>query len=161
MYKPMKRTIIACLLSSICFWSIDSQAQSALTKDTEWLEKELNTLAKSNKKSAGTQQYDFNECSCKYSAKADNSGSGFNLNKDFTFNLNEINSITYVRNEDNTYELRMKMKTDSDIVDFLNLGTITTALYTSDENKVKEIVKKLRTTVKTCSPGNKSAQGSR
>ena len=158
--KAMKYIIIACLLSSLCLWSFGMQAQSAVAKDTEWLEKELNTLAKNNK-SAGTQQYDFDECSCKYSAKANKSEGGFNLDKSFTFNLNEINNITYVRNEDNTYELRMKMKTDSDIVDFLNLGTITTTLYTSDEKKVKEIVNKLRTTVKTCNPGNKSAQGGR
>jgi hypothetical protein len=158
----MKRIIIACLLSSICLWSFTIQAQSATAKDTEWLEKELNTLSKSDKKSATTQQYDFNECSCKYSAKANKSeGSGFSMDKNFTFNLNEINNITYVRNEDKTYELRMKMKTDSDIVEFLNLDMITTTLYTSDENKVKEIVNKLRNTVKTCSPGNKSAQGSR
>jgi hypothetical protein len=156
----MKRIIIACLLSSICFWSLGSQAQSTVAKDTEWLEKELNTLAK-NKKSAGTQQYDFTECSCKYLAKAKDSDGGFNLNKDFTFNLNEIRNITYVRNEDETYELRLKLKTDSEIVNFLDLGTITTTLYTSDEKKVKEIVNKLRTTVKTCSPGSKSAQDSR
>ncbi|QHT66083.1 hypothetical protein GXP67_05075 [Rhodocytophaga rosea] len=157
----MKYIIIACLLSGICLWSFNMQAQSAVAKDTEWLEKELNTLAKSAKKSTVSQQYDFNECSCKYSAKANDDGGGFNLDKNFTFNLNEINNITYVRNEDKTYELRMKMKTDSDIVGFLNLDMITTTLYTSDENKVKEIVNKLRTTVKTCSPGSKSAQGSR
>jgi hypothetical protein len=153
----MRHIIIVCLLSSICLWSIDIQAQSAVVKDTEWLEKELNTLAKNNKSTA-TQQYDFNECNCKYSAKT---GGGFNLDKSYTFNMNEINNITYAQNEDKTYELRMKMKTDSEIVNFLDLGTITTTLYTSDENKVKEIVKKLRTTVKTCSPGSKSAQGSR
>jgi hypothetical protein len=157
----MKHIIIACLLGSICFGSIQVKAQSAVAKDTEWLEKQLNTLATSDKKSAGTQRYDFDECSCKYTAKANSSDGGFNLDKSFTFNLNEINNITYVRNEDKTYELRMKMKTDSEIVDFLNLGTIATTLYTSDENKVKEIVNKLRTTVKTCSPGNKSAQGGR
>lgn len=150
----MKNMIKVCflLLSSMGFFQ--AQAQSAVAKDTEWLEKEINTLAK-NKKSESTQQYAFTDCSCKYSAKINDGG--FNMDKNFSFNLNEINNLTYVKNEDQTYELRMKMKTDSKMADFFDLGLIKTTLYTNEEDKVKEIVIKLRNAVKTCSAGKKSS----
>lgn len=150
----MKNVIKACMLILFSVASFQILAQSTLAQDTQWIEKELNALAKS-KNSASTAEYDFNECSCKYSAK-ENDG-GFNLNKNLTFNLNEISNITYVKNEDKTFELRMKMKTDNKMADFFDLGLMNTTLYTSEESKVKEIVRKLRASVKTCSAGNKSA----
>ena len=134
-------------------FSLHAAAQTVshtTAEDTKWLEQRLNVLVNAKDTDAQKKQFTFNQCQCTYAARNNDKG-GLNFDMNYSFDLKEINSVSYARNEDNTYELIVKLNTEKNP---LNFGSITTTLYTSDEKKVKEVVSKFRSSVKTCNSSN-------
>jgi hypothetical protein len=148
----MKNSITGIVLL-VCIATLQVRAQSTtLAKDTEWLEKQLNALALASKTDTKVKQFSFDNCHCEFKAQ-DTKGGGFNFNMNYAFDLNEITSVSYAANDDKSYDLIVKLKTDNKDNVF-NFNSFNTTLYTSNENQVKEIVKTFKSSIKTCSTGN-------
>lgn len=138
------KTLLILLTGAAVLWAT---AASAQMPGTQRLEKELNALMKNGKDDPKEKQFSFNDCRCQFKAQHSDSG-GFNMNMSYDFGLDEVNSISYAQNEDNTHDLIVKLKKGKD--DFLDFSSFTTTLYTKDEKRVKEVVQQFRSAIKTC-----------
>ncbi len=152
----MQKLITISIFCGIILFTLNAVAQTSKNnalKDTKWLEGQLNELVKEKNTDPKKKQFAFNQCQCEFKAENKNDG-GFNFNMNYNFDLKEVSSVSYARNEDNTYDFIIKLKTDNKN-DSFNFNSINTTLYTSDEKKVKEVVDTFRSSVKTCNSGNK------
>jgi hypothetical protein len=128
-----------------------SYGQSGIAKETKILEQQLNLLSAGGKKQGGGETFEFNGCSCKYTKTASKTGDGFNMSRTSEFDLKEVTSVSYARNDNNTYELSVKLKTeDNALTQVLDLSSIHVNLYTSDENQVKSMADRFKQAVKAC-----------
>jgi hypothetical protein len=142
--------IAAIIMEVLCINGV--YAQTNVAKETKVLEQQLNAFSAANKKSAGTENFEFDGCQCKYSYKNDTDKGGFNMTRSNSFGLNEVASVQYARNEDNSYELRIKLKTENNsVTQMFDLSSINVNLQTSDEKQVKEIASRFKNAVKSCS----------
>ena len=147
----MKKLFILSILGSLLFYNKDAVAQAGKNtsaKDTEWLEKQLNIMVKNNEADQGKKQFEFDDCQCKF-ATNNSKGVGFKFDMSYSFHLNEVNSVSYARNDDNSYELVLKLNKDK-ASDGLDFSSFTTTLYNSDESQVKEVVKKFKSATQAC-----------
>jgi hypothetical protein len=127
-------------------------AQGSMAKQTKILEQQLNLLASAANKQSGEEKFEFNGCDCKYSLQSKGNKDGFNMSKTNSFNLKEVSSVSYARNENNTYELRLKLKTeDNAVTQAFDLSSINVNLNTSDEKQIKDLTSRFKNAVKTCS----------
>lgn len=129
-----------------------SYAQSSAAKETKILEQQLNLLSVADKNQSGKEKFEFDGCNCKYTYTSLTDKDAFNMSRINEFDLKEISSVSYFKNEDNTYELRLKLKTeDNPVTRLFDLSSINVNLNTSDEKQVKEIAGRFKNAVKTCS----------
>ncbi len=147
MKKILTLSIICGLL--FCTQVVFGQTNKDMgAKDTEWLEKKLNTMVKQNEADKSNKQFAFDNCQCKFATNT-SKGGGFNFDMSYSFHLNEVSSVSYARNEDNTYELVLKLNKDkkSEGPDF---SSFTTTLYNTDEKGVKEVINTFKTATQAC-----------
>ena len=148
----MKKSIAVLILSMyITAFQVNAQHKT-IKKDNEWLEKQLNALTVASKSDTKVKQFSFDNCHCEFKAQ-DTKGGGFDFNMNYSFDLNEVSSVSYAANDEKSFDLLFKLKTNNKDKVF-NFNSFNTTLYTSDENQMKEIVKTLKSSIKTCSTDN-------
>lgn len=146
--KNVHTYLFAAVLSLCCVNAGYSQA--SIAKETKILEQQLNVFSAANKKQGGQEKFEFDGCSCKYTNSSSNSD-GFSMSKSNEFELKEVSSINYAKNDNNTYELRIKLKTDDNpVTQLVDLSSITINLNTSDEKQVQDISNRFKKAVKAC-----------
>ncbi|MDO1446825.1 hypothetical protein Q0590_11210 [Rhodocytophaga aerolata] len=146
--KNVHTYLFATVLSLCCISTGYSQA--SIAKETKILEQQLNVFSAANKKQGGQEKFEFDGCSCKYTNRSSNSD-GFSMSKSNEFELKEVSSINYAKNDNNTYELRIKLKTDDNpVTQLVDLSSITINLNTSDEKQVQDISNRFKKAVKAC-----------
>lgn len=148
----MKKIHIGVLaLALVIFCTHYSYSQSGISKETKILEQQLNLFSAANEKQAGKEKFEFDGCSCKYINVNDESKDSFSMSKTSSFDLKEVSSVSYAKNDNNTYELRVKLKTeDNALTQMFDLSSINVNLYTSDEKQVKAIANRFKDAVKSC-----------
>ncbi len=124
-------------------------SQSAsLKQNNQWLEKNLNALVGDKDKSKDNVNpvFRFNDCDAKMEIGTKTDG-GFNFGMNFGTTLDQIERVSYQK-EDKGYKLNLHMKPDKDEKE--NGGKMDFSLSTSDENMMKEIKKRLETSIAAC-----------
>lgn len=162
------------LLGAALLPGFQSQAQS-LAKNTDWLEKQLNKLVKSdenrNVKSKGKEavpKFDFKGCQMNMSLDSKDESVSFGMN--LAWQLKDVRKVSYKQNKDNEYTLILDVPADKikmnmgiggfsgsfnmDDEDVKESGSNSSfSLDTKDEALVKEIKKKLEESVELCKKG--------
>jgi hypothetical protein len=125
-------------------------SQASIAKETKLLEQQLNIFSAANKKQGGQEKFEFDGCSCRYTNNTSNND-GFSMSKTNEFELKEVSSVNYAKNDNNTYELRIKLKTDDNpVTQLVDLSSITINLTTSDEKQVQDISNRFKKAIKAC-----------
>jgi hypothetical protein len=147
--KKVHTLMIATALA--VFFSHTGFTQASVAKETKILEQQLNLFSTPDTKQESKEKFEFDGCKCKYSYTS-NDGSGFNMSKSNSFDLKEVSSVSYAKNDNNTYELRLKLRSeDNSITKVLDLSSINVNLNTTDEKQVKEIASRFKNVVTKCS----------
>jgi hypothetical protein len=148
--KNVFAALITTMMTAVV--SFSGYAQTSIAKETKIIEQQLNLLSAAGSKQNGKNAFEFDGCNCKYTSTPNANQSGFKMTRTNSFDLKEVSSVNYTKNEANTYELRLKLKTeDNSVTQAFDLSSINVDLYTSDEKQVKEITSRLKNVVKTCS----------
>ena len=148
----MKRAYTWVLALALAVFCVNiSYSQSSISKETKILEQQLNLFSAANKNQGSQEKFEFDGCSCKYTLTSNADKDGFQMNKTNTFDLKEVSSVSYAKNDKNIYELRVKLKTqDSAVTQLLDLSSINVNLYTPDEKQVKDIANRFKNAIKAC-----------
>jgi hypothetical protein len=142
--------VLVATLATLCTHL--SYAQTSVAKETKILEQQRNLLSIADKKKSGKEKFEFDGCSCKYTYTSHTDKTAFNMSRTNEFDLKEISSVSYSKNENNSYELRLKLKTeDNPVTQEFDFSSINVNLNTWDEKQVKDIAGRFKNAVKTCS----------
>ncbi|MDJ1481838.1 hypothetical protein QNI16_15160 [Cytophagaceae bacterium YF14B1] len=152
------------------------QAQSpALQKNTQWLEKMLNTLVKEDNKKSGEKEtkpdFKFTNCQMAMNVVTDNKEDNFSMGFHLNWLLKDVTKVSYKKEKDGNYTLmlnvppdKMKMDmgfgNDNSISGSFNMkdekgnkkddDNTSLSLSTKDEKLVQEMVRKFEESIKLC-----------
>jgi hypothetical protein len=124
---------------------ISAQAQT-LKENTQWLEKQLNTLGSDEE-----QSFRFKNCQFQWTAKIGEGGFSMNMNTETA--LQDIEKVSYTPKKEKgkaVFEIIIKTKEKKSTKDELNVN-FTNSVSTSDEKLAKEIVQRFEQAIKQCS----------